>query len=230
MFNLKRARWQPIHTQKCKFKGQSVQKVEWKQMDGMMLPVALPSRLTWSVKMYYHFLVLWLLRFMRICRVFQRWLHSADQSIVGPRQPRTYVILHVYRPSVWHGCLPWQTHWWSVDAQFRSTAFTLGEPGLVPHPLTVFFPHRFWKRTFGINGTGFSGVRVLTVTPATVLMSEHKTVAEFCGQFWNLLSVPFKLCSNSLHVHICGVILRGCKWQKEISGTSGNPVVPQCSC
>jgi len=42
------------HKQKLKFKGQSDQKIEWKEMDGetdrQILPVALPSRLMRSVE------------------------------------------------------------------------------------------------------------------------------------------------------------------------------------
>jgi len=41
------------HTKKLKFKGQSVQKIEWKQTDGQTdgrtLPIALPDWLTRSV-------------------------------------------------------------------------------------------------------------------------------------------------------------------------------------
>jgi len=41
------------HTHKLKFKGQSVQNIEWKQTDGLTdgraVPIALPSRLTLSV-------------------------------------------------------------------------------------------------------------------------------------------------------------------------------------
>jgi len=48
-FNPRRAMFMTKNTQQLKFKGQLVQKTEWKETDRQTLPTAFPLQLTWLV-------------------------------------------------------------------------------------------------------------------------------------------------------------------------------------